>query len=63
MLLQRDIIGRCHLSTYILRENYLLGLAEEPLSTRIAQHLPQDPTPVDRMRITLKVHIMVGVST
>lgn len=28
VLLQRDIIGRCHLSPYILRENYPLGLAE-----------------------------------
>lgn len=63
VLLQRDIIGRCHLSTYILRENYPLGLAEEPLSTRIAQHLSQDPTADDRMRITSKVHIMAGVST
>lgn len=33
VLQQRDIIGRCHLSTFILRENYPLGLAESCITT------------------------------
>jgi len=33
VLQQRDIIGRCHLSTHILRENYPLGLAEYCITT------------------------------
>ena len=33
VLQQRDIIVRCHLSTYILRENYPLGLAKYCITT------------------------------
>lgn len=35
VLSQRDIIGRCHLGIYILRENYPLGMAECCITTEL----------------------------